>query len=197
MIHLFLSDKWVTSKICALNFWYQWSLKAEQLQFDKHFPKPKLFWIFIPETSLRTAVFLCISLRIWVSFLGPTSSASTCQWYPRCSVKAHRCRKRKALPILVGSSWSDVSLMFGKSVNHGRMMSYGKHLLHSHVLEATLKSMTIRSNQSNGMHQSLGASVATSSLACKILQYGRWLVGCLTTGQHSSCNCRNLKLKES
>ena len=74
--------------------------KAEKLQFDKDLPKRKLFWIFIPETSLRTAVFLCISLCIWVSFLGPTSSASTCQWYPRCSVKAHRCRKRNTLPIL-------------------------------------------------------------------------------------------------
>lgn len=33
--------------------------------------KRKLFWLFIPETSSRTAVFL-----------GLTLSASTCQWYP-------------------------------------------------------------------------------------------------------------------
>ena len=71
--HIFCAEKWSTSNIEHLNLWYQFD--HWKLQFDKDFPERKLFWLFIPETSSRTAVFL-----------GLTFSASTCQWYPGCLV---------------------------------------------------------------------------------------------------------------
>ena len=143
--HIFCAEKWSTSNIEHLNLWYQFD--HWKLQFDKDFPKRKLFWLFIPETSSRTAVFLGLIL-----------SAYTCQWYPGCLVTWDMilCVIARLLP------WQS------KSKKHQKTFYIPKS--HRHVLEATLKSLTVKCKWSTGMHKSLVASVATSSWACRLLQ---------------------------